>query len=237
MLSFHILLIMDSMNQVDPFSTGCFYHLYNKSIDLLRPFVNSTHADRFLNLAWYYRSTKCGVSYSWYKSAPEEVKNQLVKSINNPEDFQVEILAFCIMLNHYHFLLRQNMKKGIAQFMNNVINAFTRYSNLLNLRKGPVFIPSYKSRLIHTKEQLIHVSRYIHLNPYSSGVVNSFDELFNYRFSSLKEYVYYPELVNVSYVLGTDYFLNNRNKYKLFITNRADYQKTLEHIKYAEKWK
>lgn len=225
------------MNQVDPFSTGCFYHLYNKSIDSLRPFSNSAYVDRFLNLVWYYRSTKCRVSYSWYEKAQEEVKSQFVKSINDPAYFQVEILTFCIMQNHYHFLLRQNMKKGISQFMNNVVNAFTRYSNLLNLRKGPVFIPSYKSRLIHTEEQLMHVSRYIHLNPYSSGIVKSFDELFNYRFSSLKEYLYHPTLVNTSFILNTGYFSNNKNKYKLFITNRANYQKTLEYIKYAEKWR
>ncbi|MFH1230060.1 MAG: hypothetical protein V1709_01045, partial [Planctomycetota bacterium] len=64
----------------------------------------------------------------------------------------------------------------------------------------------------------------------------SFDELFNYRFSSLKEYLHHSTLVNTSFILDTGYFLNNKNKYKLFISSRADYQKTLEYIKYTGKW-
>lgn len=226
-----------NMKSAESFFTGYFYHIYNHSIDSLTPFLNDFYSGRFLNLAWYYRSTKCQVSYSCYENAPAELKNQWEKDINNPQYFQVEILAFCLMPNHYHFLLRQNIKGGISQFMNNIINAITRYYNVLNSRKGPIFIPQYKSQLIHTEEQLIHASRYIHLNPYSAGIVKSFKELFNYRFSSLREYLSSPKLVNTSLILNTGYFLGNKEKYKSFITNHADYQRTLEQIKYLEKWR
>ncbi len=225
------------MSSIDPFSTGHFYHMYNKSMDAFSPFSNSAYSQHFMNLVWYYRSSRCKVSYSCYNNAPEELKDRFRKDIVNSEYFQVEILAYCIMPTHYHFLLRQNSKWGILKFMNNVSNAFTRFYNLLNDRKGPIFIPRYKSRIIHTEEQLIHVSRYIHLNPYSSEIVKSFDNLFRYRFSSIMEYLYQATLVNTLIILNTGYFLNNRNKYKSFITNRAEYQKSLEVIKHVKKWK
>lgn len=224
------------MNSTDPFSTGHFYHVYNKSMDTFRPFSNSVYALHFMNLVWYYRSSRCKVSYSCYDNAPEELKDRFKKDIVNPEYFQIEILTYCIMPTHYHLLLKQNRKWGILKFMNNVSNAFTRFYNLLNERKGPIFIPRYKSRIIHTEEQLIHVSRYIHLNPYSSEIVKSFAELFNYRFSSLKEYLYHPKLVNTSFILNSGYFLKNKKKYKSFIINHAEYQKSLECIKHVKKW-
>lgn len=224
------------MKSVDPFSTGHFYHVYNKSMDLFSPFSNSAYAQHFINLTWYYRSYHCRVSYSCYQNSPEDLKHQFRREIMNSIYFKVEILAYCIMPTHYHFLLKQNRKAGIYKFMNNISNAFTRFYNLLNERKGPIFIPRYRSKIIQTEEQLIHVSRYIHLNPYSSKIVNSVNELFNYRFSSLKEYLYRQTFVNTSFILNNGYFLKNRNKYRFFITNRAEYQKTLEYIKHIKKW-
>lgn len=224
------------MKFTDPFSTNSFYHIYNKSIDTLVPFSEEVYSAHLLNLIWFYRSNNRKVSFSDFKNATEKLKSQFTKDIIDPKGFQIEILAFCIMPNHYHFLLRQNMDRGIFQFMNNVINAFTRSYNLIKERRGPIFIPEYKSRLIHTEEQLIHVSRYIHLNPFSSGIVKTFDRLFNYRFSSLREYLYHPTLVNTSFILNSSYFLKNKTKYKLFITNHAEYQKTLEYIKHVKKW-
>lgn len=225
------------MGVVDVFSTGQFYHLYNKSLDSLTPFLDDRYAYHMLKLAWFYRSTDNKVSYSLFNNSPVDLRARLSNNINNSLSFQVEILSHCLMDNHYHFLLRQNKDYGISRFMNNIINAFTRYYNISINRKGPIFLPRYKSRIVHTEEQLIHLSRYIHLNPYSSGKVESFKELCQYRFSSLYEYLSQPKLVNTSYVLKSGYFLGNKTKYKSFITNHADYQRSLEFFKYIEKWK
>lgn len=229
-------VIIYSMSSIDPFATRQFYHLYNKSMDSSTPFSEYYYALHFMNLVWFYRSTKFKVSYSCYSNVPEDVKQQFQSGITNKDYFQVDILAYCIMPNHYHLLLRQNKDKGIYRFMNNISNAFTRFYNIAVSRKGPIFIPGYKSRLIHTEEQLIHVSRYIHLNPYSSGIVKSLERLIDYQFSSLLEYFHNEKLVDTSYILNTGYFLHNKNKYKMFVTNHADYQESLHYIKYLEKW-
>lgn len=224
------------MKFVDPFVTKYCYHLYNKTIDDFTPFSDDSFSQHYIDLARYYRSGNCKVSYSCYIKSPPDIKEQFNKDIIDPNYFQIEIIAYCLMPNHYHFLLRQKINGGIFNFMNNVSNAFTRYFNIINLRIGPLFIPQYKSRLIANEEQLIHVSRYIHLNPYAAGLVNSVDDLYHYRFSSLKEYVGNNGLSDKSIILNTDYFLNNIAKYKAFIDNHADYQKSLEYIKYVEKW-
>lgn len=226
------------MSNADPFDTGHFYHIYNKAIDHKEPFFLGEQCKQFMNLAWYYRSSKCRVSYSVYRQSPIEIQNQFAKSVRDTQYFQIEILSYCLMPTHYHFLLRQNCKHGISNFMNNISNAFTRHYNLINERKGPIFIPCYKSRLIHTEEQLLHVSRYIHLNPYSSGIVKSYRDLISYKYSSLHEYFYEENIVNSSFILNSGYFLGNKNKYRTFVLNHADYQRSLENIniKYVKKW-
>jgi putative transposase len=220
----------------DPFASSHFYHIFNKSMDAASPFLDHRLAKHFVSLFWYYRSEKVRVSYSYYCSASEAIRLQINEDIDDKDNFRVDILAYCIMPNHYHILLRQNRKKGIYSFMNNISNAFTRFYNTIVQRKGPIFIPRYKSRLIHSEEQLIHVLRYIHLNPYSSGNVTSLRHLEQYPFSSHIEYLQGDKLINTSHVLSTGYFMNNRNKYRLFVNNHADYQKSLQSIKYIKKW-
>src|SRR3989338_11621833 len=92
------------------------------------------------------------------------------------------------MPNHFHLLLKQKKEDGITRFMSDTVNSLTRFFNILHERKGPVFLPQFRSRQIHTREQLIHISRYQHLNPYSSRIVNTKEELLNYPFSSFNEY-------------------------------------------------
>src|SRR5205823_11981573 len=112
-----------------------------------------------------------------------------LKRLSDPNTFRVEILCFCIMPNHWHLLVRQKVDRGISKFLSDAINSLTRYYNILHERSGPFFLPRFKSVAIRSEEQLIHVSRYIHLNPYSSGIINNFEDLINYPWSSFRGYM------------------------------------------------
>lgn len=74
--------------------------------------------------------------------------------------------------------------------MFDTINALTRFYNIGKKRKGPLFFPQFRSRQILTQEQLIHVSRYLHLNPYSAGLVKTLSQLETYQPSSLHQYLH-----------------------------------------------
>src|SRR3989338_7697833 len=101
----------------------------------------------------------------------------------------VALLCYCLMPNHVHLLMRQNGDESIERFIHRLHTAYTMYFNKKYERIGAVFQGRFKAKLIETDEYLIHVSRYIHLNPLeilrAQGPALRLDK---YPWSSLKEY-------------------------------------------------
>lgn len=114
--------------------------------------------------------------------------------------------------------------------MRNFQHSYSKYFNLKNDRTGGLFQAMFKAVRIETDEQLIHVSRYIHLNPVSSMLIK-IEKLEDYLWSSFKDYILDTNSVLISPVLILKYF-KSKNKYKEFVFNQADYQKRLESIKH-----
>lgn len=217
------------------FVNGKIYHVFNKTLDHRQIFIHEV-CDTFLQILTYYRSQRSTRSFSLVKSLDEDDQTKILKEIFIKKYFQIEIFVYCLMPTHFHLLVYQKQNNGILKCISNTLNSFTRYYNLKNERKGPLFLPRFKSVLIRNEEQLKHVSRYIHLNPYSNGLVNSFTELLSYRYSSLKSYIdnFDNKICSTDYILNI--FNNNHERYKKFVEDNADYQKSLEEIKYIKNW-
>lgn len=134
------------------------------------------------------------------------------------------------MPNHFHLLLRQIDDAGISKFMANFTNSYTKYFNMKNDRVGPLFQGLFKAVLIEDDEQLMHVSRYIHLNPASSFLVEP-DFLESYEWSSYPDYLGLknPEIIEKETVLN---LFSNEEQYKQFVLDQAGYARTLETIKH-----
>ncbi len=218
-----------------PILPGEIYHVFNKTIDHRRIYTDDQCCLHFLDLVKYYRSTKAIVSHSKLKEIDSVVRNELLKKINYSRFFKVNILSYCLMPTHFHFLLYERKQKGIERFIGDIINAITRYYNLKNDRTGPIFHSRFRAVHIKSSEQLLHVSRYIHLNPYSASIVQTFSELKEYRWSS------YYELINGLKIicekrLVLKYLRSNIASYIDFAKGNADYQKTLEYIKHTKNW-
>ena len=75
------------------------------------------------------------------------------------------------MSNHFHLLIKQNLDRSIENFMRSLLTRYSGYFNKRNERVGSLFQGPYKAVLIDSDEYLLHLSRYIHLNP--QGSVNS----------------------------------------------------------------
>lgn len=118
------------------------------------------------------------------------------------------------------------MDGGISKFMSNFANSYTRYFNTKSKRKGPVFEGKFKAKRIETDEQLLHLSRYIHLNPHSSFVVKNLKELESDPYSSFPEYIQETDtsFCNKEIILG--HFWDTVS-YKEFVFDQADYQREL----------
>ncbi len=150
-------------------------------------------------------------------------------NLESTKDLAIDIIAFCLMPNHIHILLKQVSGGGISKFMKQVSDSFTRYFNTKYKRVGPLFQGAFKAVRIENDEQLVHVSRYIHLNPLTGYIVRE-EGLTRYPWSSLNEYLNKDfKLVNPQIILSN--FKTGLN-YLKFILDQAEYAKELEKIKH-----
>ncbi|MDO8498468.1 MAG: transposase, partial [bacterium] len=140
----------------------------------------------------------------------------------------VEVICYCLMPNHFHLLVRQLQDNGISEFIGKVLNSYTKYFNTKHTRVGPLFQGVFKTVLIEDEIQLLHVSRYIHLNPYVSELVQ---ELKLYPYSSYQHFidVDHDQLCVADSVLNN---FKNSNDYKDFVGGHGDYAKELEIMKH-----
>jgi putative transposase len=139
----------------------------------------------------------------------------------------VEIFAYCLMPTHFHILLRQVRENGISIYLNNVLNGYSRYFNRAHRRKGPLWVGRFGRRLVQTDEDFLGMTRYIHLNPATAGLVEKPEQ---WIYSSYKEYLNPKEsensLCDKSTVIDMD-----PAAYKNFVNDHAGYQKDLAKIK------
>jgi len=215
------------------FANDEIYHVFNRGVEKRPTFTNKRELDRALLTLNYYRFVKPPIKLSRFLTLPEPQKAQLIESIETTYPKLVEILVFCFMPNHFHFLLKQKTENGISIFAANFTNSYTRYFNSKEERIGPLFQGLFKAVRVESDEQLMHVSRYIHLNPVSSFLIKA-DELEEYRWSSYSEYLSteLSQLILKEQVLGLFSKSNPNKKYKEFVLDQVDYAQKLEQIKH-----
>ncbi len=178
------------------FTNGGYYHVFNKTIDHKTPFLDQRNCEIFLSAAQYYRASDLILPFSQLKKLSTDRKAVIQQNIADENNFRIAVLEYCLMPNHYHFVLRQNHDNGVNIFMSNLINSFTRWYNKINQRKGPLFLTRFKAVPILGNEHLLTVCKYVNLNPLKSGVVESFEQLQEYPWSSYKDYfANYPALL------------------------------------------
>ena len=96
---------------------------------------------------------------------------------------KVEIIAYCIMNNHAHLLIRTDNIEELSKFMQKTNGMYAQYYNFMQERVGYVFRDRYKTQPIMSQRQLIQCIKYIHQNPVKAGLVKDAGK---YKFSSYK---------------------------------------------------
>lgn len=150
------------------FSNDEIYHVLNRGVAEASIFVSPKEYLRFLHLIDFYRFARPLLSFSHYNRLSQKGKEKFMENLKKKNSVLVEIFAYCLMSNHFHLLLKQIKNKGIPKMLANLQNGYARYFNLKHKRRGPLFQSMFKAIRVETDEQLLHVSRYIHLNPSSS---------------------------------------------------------------------
>lgn len=205
----------------EPFVSDNCYHLFNRGVEKRIIFSSERDYQRFLQTLYYYQFAGPKPKFS--------TKDRFKVNDFSLNPKIVEIICYCLMPNHFHLLIKQLKDNGITEFSGKVINSYTKYYNTKHKRIGHLFQGTFKAVPIETDMQFMHVSRYIHLNPYTSEIT---DNLENYTYSSYPHYIglVKDRLCNSEIVLG---FFKNTNDYKEFVSGHGDYGRELEHFKHS----
>jgi len=213
-----------------PLVNDYYYHVFNRGVNKQPIFNGVTDYKRAVNILRFYNCKDYPIRFSKFLLLSSDQRKEIWARLSNSQK-HADIISYCFMPNHFHLLLKQNIDNGISKFLANFQNSYTKYFNIKNDRTGHLLQGQFKAVRVDSEEQLLHVSRYIHLNPFSSGVVKKTTDLLNYTWSSFAEYVTGNqfEICSKSIIYSS---FNDRQKYKNFVFDNADYQKTLENIKH-----
>ncbi|MGV8980889.1 transposase [Clostridium sp.] len=129
----------------------------------------------------------------------DNIKTFILKYLKEyNKKFDYEILAYVIMDNHYHFLIRTN-KSDISTIMFYINNLLGKHVNTELGRTGHAFDSRYKCKLVESDANLIWLLRYIHRNPVKAHICNNVNE---YRWSSNYLYSnYIKSHINIDFIL------------------------------------
>ncbi len=218
-------------SRLTPLVTNQYYHAFNRSINKEPIFIKASSCDRAIQTISYYSFENPPIRLSYFLAQGPHKRNEIMQNVKKNSARLVDIITYCLMPNHYHLLLKQVSEDGISKFISLFQNSYTRYFNTKFLRQGHLFQGQFKVVRIEDNEQLIHVHRYIHLNPHTSFVVKTLAYLEKYAYSSLPEYI----SGNNNDICAKAAILEqfpSISAYKEFLWDQADYQRKLDQVKH-----
>ena len=204
------------------------YHVYNRSIGEMEIFKNDNEYTRFINAIRFYQVENPRIKFSdFLEQASHRAGGIKWRTLFPEKDRLVEIIAYCIMPTHFHLLIKQLKDTGIAIFVSNLLNSYTRYFNTKYERKGTLWEGRSKRVLLEGNEQLLHLTRYIHLNPVTAHLV---DKPEKWPWSSYSEYLLETSddkgICNYSFIMDI-----KPSAYKEFVEDGIAYQRSMAKAK------
>lgn len=154
---------MPSKNSIKQYVAGGYYHIYNRGVERRVVFMDDRDYRTFLGYLKLYLS-------------PTDPWTRPHKDLSQ----EIELVAYCLMPNHFHLLVRQVSERGIESLMRCLMSGYVQYFNHRHKRVGSLFQDSYKAVRMVGDGQLRQVERYIHENPQRSG-----QDAIKYPYSSL----------------------------------------------------
>ena len=203
--------------------TNEIYHVFTRSIAGYKIFNNSSEFLRIKETVRYYQQKDLPMKFSRFKQLQDEMDNA-----DEQRDRRiVAIIAYCIMPTHIHLVLKQLEDKSISIYMNHVLNSYTRYFNTRHNRKGPLWEGRFKKVRVETDEQLLHLTRYIHLNPVTACLTEKPED---WGASSYQEYL--NRDLTPERITAFENILDMAPRaYREFVEERKDQQRERARIK------
>ena len=208
---------------------GEYYHICNRAVNKQTIFHDTRDYFRFLFLILYFQSPMVfqqlgRLVKDFVLSRALDIKGEVVKKR------KIELVAFCIMPNHFHLIVKELEEAGIATHMQRVLTAYSKYYNTKYEKSGHVFQGPYRAIHISDDPQLKYLSAYIHRNPRELvGWLNKVDK---YQWSSYQDYIgenRWGDLLVPDIVLGQ---FKNKERYHEFVkmSTAKLLEEELEHL-------
>lgn len=157
---------MPAKNSIKQYLENGYYHLYNRGVEKRSIFLDKQDYSVFLSYLKEYltpKDEKSLVNRLANSETPWAEKDKIIKALRlNNFSNELSLLAFCLMSNHFHLLVKQIMFDSIDRFLSSIGTRYTMFFNRKYKRVGPLYQGVYKAVLVSTDEQLLQLSRYIH---------------------------------------------------------------------------
>lgn len=193
---------MPQKNSIKIYYENAFYHVYNRGVEKRNIFLNRDDHLAFLHLLKTALSPEQGAT--------------LPRNRRKKFHDKIDLMAYCLMPNHYHLLLRQKTISGLTEFIRSVSTSYSMYFNKKYLRVGSLFQGIFKATDIRDENYLLWVSRYIHRNP---------PDFQTYPFSSYDDYLGRRKTDWLNTNLLLEFFESKR------IGRQKNYQKFVDNSK------
>jgi len=132
----------------------------------------------------YYHIITQGINKNYIFAHPEDIKNYIKNMYKLKDEHKIEIIAYCIMNNHAHILIKTEMLNELSKYMQRINTKYAIYYNKKYNKVGYVFRDRYKSEGIYSEEHLYNCIKYIYNNPVKAGICNRPED---YKYSNYKE--------------------------------------------------
>lgn len=200
---------MPHKHAVKTFVKNGHYHVYNRGVEKREIYMDEQDYTVFLCLLKYFLSPDDERGKHPLAEIPSAslVRPRPLPSLGN----EVELLAYCLMPNHFHLLVKQKTRGGMTKFLRKLATSYAMYFNRRYERVGHLFQGVYKAILITEDPYLLHVSRYIHLNPTELVKIIPVSPS-NYPYSSYSYYLGKKQAAWLKSDPLLTYFEGNRNR-------------------------
>src|SRR3989344_1743534 len=173
------------------FAENEIYHIFNRGVEKRKVFLNDKDYFRFIHYLYEFNDLEQSKNIHFYTKTKNgiETKPGSLKNNKKPRNPLVEILAFCLMPNHFHLLLRQKQNNGIVKFMQKLGTGYTMYFNKKLNRVCSLFQGRFKAVIIDNDAHFWHIPTYIHLNPLSLMIYRGSTSInYKQKIEFLKQY-------------------------------------------------
>lgn len=223
---------MPVKNRIKTYVSGGVYHIYNRGLDGRTVFLDAQDYEMWIRLMERYLGVWSAEIDERYKTdRPYILRHKQKMNLND----KVKVFAYCLMPDHFHFLVRQDTDTGITQLMRRLLTNYVMYFNRKYKRHGMLFENVYRAILLPDELTTVWLSKYIHTNPAVKSVkrfglveTSSAAAVEYYPYSSYQNYLQPDEesWVDVGWLMkifrqvlpeAIDYknFVENDDKWKL----------------------